>query len=403
MSILLQPLRQRTFALLWGATLLSNLGFWVQDLTMGWLIAGLTSSPSLVALVPAAGMLPTFLFSLPAGAFGDAVDRRRFLITVQVFFVALLAVFAVMVGLDRIDVWGVIGFAFVHGTLAAISSPTRQAILPSIVDAENVRGAVMLSAIGYNGSRAVGPMLGGIILAYFGPVAAIASYAVSCLLVCLVLFAWRHQPQPRGPLRFYDQSVAGMRYVWANAGMRRSLTLTGVYFLAVSPLWAFAPLIAKQFTHGNTRIFGLFLMALGLGAVIGGLNRRLTASSRFGVVLGAGALFSSIALAIIGLSHSMPLTLGGFFIAGLGWIGVSAGINSHMLLEAQPDYRSRVISMVLIVFSGGLGLGSFLWGQVAQHIGLGASFLLGALALLGLGAIALLRERRARAAAAPPA
>lgn len=395
MSILLRPLRQRTFALLWGATLLSNLGFWIQDLTMGWLIAGLTSSPSLVALVPAAGMLPTFLFSLPAGAFGDAVDRRRFLIVVQALFVALLATFAILVGLDRVDVWGVIGFAFLHGTLAAISSPTRQAILPSIVEADNVRGAVMLSAVGYNGSRAIGPMLGGVILAYFGPVAAIASYAVSCLAVGVVLVAWKQQRQPSGPLRIYGQSVDGLRYVWSNAGMRASLVLAALYFLAISPLWAFAPLIAKQFAQGNTKIFGLFLMALGMGAVIGGLNRRLTAHARFGVVLGAGAVFSAVALTIIGLSHSMPLTLAGFFVAGLGWIGVSAGINSHMLLEARADYRSRVIAMVMIVFSGGLGLGSFLWGQVAQHVGLPASFLMGAAALLALGAIAFLRERRA--------
>ncbi|HUD30779.1 MAG TPA: MFS transporter [Novosphingobium sp.] len=395
MSILLRPLRQRTFALLWGATLLSNLGFWIQDLTMGWLIAGLTSSPSLVALVPAAGMLPTFLFSLPAGAFGDAVDRRRFLIAVQALFVALLVAFAVLVGLQRVDVWGVIGFAFVHGTLAAISSPTRQAILPSIVDADNVRGAVMLSAVGYNGSRAIGPMLGGFMLAYFGPVAAIASYAVSCLAVGVVLFAWRHKPEATGRLRLYDQSVAGMRYVWTHAAMRGPLLLTAVYFLAISPLWAFAPLIGKQFAQGNTRIFGLFLMALGLGATIGGFSRHLTAHARFGVVLGTGALLSALALGIIGLSHSMPLTLCGFFVAGLGWIGVSAGINSHMLLEARADYRSRVISMVMIVFSGGLGLGSFGWGQVAQRIGVPASFLLGALALVVLGAAAVLRERRA--------
>lgn len=393
MSNLLGPLRQRTFALLWGATLLSNLGFWIQDLTMGWLIAGLTSSPSLVALVPAAGMLPTFLFSLPAGAFGDAVDRRRFLVAVQCAFVAVLAVFAVLVGMGRIEVWGVIGFAFVHGTLAAISAPTRQAILPSIVAEDEVRGAVMLSAVGYNGSRAIGPMLGGFILAWFGPVAAIASYAVSCLAVGIVLYLWRNQRQPMGRVQIYRQSMEGIRYVWTHAAMRQPLTLTSLYFLAISPLWAFAPLIARQFAHGNTRIFGLFLMALGIGAVIGGFNRRLTSTARFGVVLAIGAVFSAVALAIIGVSQSMPLTLGGFFIAGLGWIGVSAGINSHMLLEARADYRSRVIAVVLIVFSGGLGIGSFAWGQIAQRIGLADSFLLGALCLLAVGAVAFLLDR----------
>ena len=130
MSSLLRPLRQRTFALLWSATLLSNLGFWVQDLTLSWLIAGLTSSPSLVALVPAAAMLPTFIFSLPAGAFGDAVDRRKFLIAAQILFVLFITGFAIIVGLGQLTITILVGFAFIHGTLAAITSPTRQAILP---------------------------------------------------------------------------------------------------------------------------------------------------------------------------------------------------------------------------------------------------------------------------------
>ena len=394
MSILLQPFRERTFALLWGTTLLSNLGYWAQDLILGWLIAGLTNAPSIVALVPVAGMLPIFLFSLPAGALGDAVDRRRFLIVIQMLLVALVTMFAAFVAFGSIVVWLVIGFAFVHGTLAAISSPVRQAILPSIVEEKNVRSAVMLSAIGYNVSRAVGPMLAGLVLAYFGPAVGILGYAISCLAIGAVLYVW---PQPREPerqLRIYDQSVEGLRYVWMHPRMRGLLGLSALYFLAVSPLWAFFPLVAKGFAHGNSRIFSLFMISLGLGAVLGGMNRQLAAHARFGIVLSLGSLLSAAALGIIGLSSSMPLTLMGFFIAGLGWIAVSAGLNSHMLLEAQSDYRSRVISIVLIVFSGGLGLGSFLWGQMAQQIGVSTTFLAGSAALLALALAVFLRERK---------
>lgn len=393
MSTLFLPLRQRTFALLWGATLLSNLGFWIQDLTLSWLIAGLTREPAIVALVPAAGMLPIFLFSLPAGAFGDAVDRRLFLLTVQALFVLLLVGFAILVATDRIDAWRVIAFAFAHGSLAAISSPTRQAILPSIVDGANVRGAVTLSAIGYNASRAVGPMLGGLILAYYGPAAAIFIYAASCMAVGLVLYAWRHKTGVVERFRVVGQSAEGIRYVAAREQMRGPLLLTSIYFLAISPLWAFAPLIAKGFAHGNSRVFGLFMMALGLGAVMGGLSRHLTSQARFGVVLALGSLLSAVALAVIGTSQNMALTIAGFFVAGLGWIGVSAGINSHALLEAESRYHSRVISIVLIVFSGGLGLGSLMWGQVAQRAGLPAAFMAGAAALLALALTAFLRER----------
>lgn len=389
MSTLLRPLRQRTFVLLWSATLLSNLGFWMLDLTLGWLIAGLTSAPSIVALVPAAGMLPTFLLSLPAGAFGDAVDRRRFLIAVQATFFVLLAIFATLVALDLLSVWLVVGFALLHGSLSAISSPTRQATLPSLVGKESVRGAVMLSAIGYNGSRAVGPLLGGLVLAYFGPVAAIQVYAASCLAVGLVIYSWKYRPEPGAKVRILRQSAEGLSYVWAHPAMRVPLVLTGLYFLTVSPLWAFAPLIAKGYAHGNGKIFGLFMMALGLGAVVGGMSRHITTQASFGAILGLGAALSAGGLAIIGTTQLMSITLIGFFIAGLGWIGVSAGINSHMLLEAEPQFRSRVIAIVLIVFSGGLGLGSLLWGQVAQHIGVAGTCLAGAVLLLVLAGATL--------------
>lgn len=393
MSILIEPLRQRTFALLWGTSLLSNLGFWVQDITLSWLIAGLTSSPSLVALVPAAAMLPTFLFSLPAGAFGDAVNRRSFLISAQALFVLLLGAFAVIVALDRLSVEIIVVFAFVHGTLAAITSPTRQAILPSVVDEKHVRGAVLLSALGYNGSRAVGPMLGGLMLAYFGSVAAIITYAAACLTVALALYRWDYRPEPPKPLRLFALSTEGIRYVWHQPAMRRALGLTGLYFLAVSPLWAFAPLIAKSFAEGNSGVFGLFMMALGLGAVIGGFNRRLTANASFVAVLAAGSALSAIALAIIGLSQSIALTLIGFFVAGLGWIAVSAGINSHMLLASRPDFRSRAISIVLIVFSGGLGLGSLVWGQIGQLLALPATFVAASAALLVVAGTAMASTR----------
>lgn len=400
MPILLRPLRQRTFALLWGATLLSNLGFWVQDITLSWLIAGLTHSPSLVAMVPAAAMLPIFLFSLPAGAFGDSVDRRKFLITVQVLLVLLLVGFALIVGTGRTTIFLLVGFAFVHGTLAAVSSPTRQAILPAVVERENVRGAVLLSAIGYNGSRAVGPMLGGLTLAYFGSVAAILVYAASCLVVGLALYRWKHRPEPPQQRHLLALSQEGIRYVWQQPHLRRALTLTTIYFLSVAPLWAFAPLVAKSYAAGNSKIFALFMMALGLGAVVGGLNRRLTINSRFEVILSIGSALSALALATIGLSHSVVLALLGYFIAGLGWIGVSAGINSYILLEATSEFHSRAISIVLVVFSGGLGIGSLLWGQVGQRITLPPTFLVASGALFLLSGFALVGRSQGEAASA---
>lgn len=395
MDNLLRPLRQRSFALLWGATLLSNLGFWIQDITLGWLIAGLTTSPAQVALVPAAAMLPMFLFSLPAGALGDAVDRRTFLLLMQAGVVILLLLFAAAVALDRITIGGILLFALVSGTINAFAGPSRQAVLPSLVPAADVRGAVMLSAIGYNGSRAVGPMIGGFILASFGALAAILTYMASCVAVGAAILAWRQPPiAKKAKTPVLANMIDGLRYVFQRRELRGALLTTGLYFVAVSPLWAFAPLVAKRFADGDSSIFGLFMMSIGAGAVLGGFSKRLAGTRGFDRSLALGSTLSAVALALIAAADQIGWSLLGCFIAGLGWIGVSASINSFMLVEAEPTFRARAIAVVMIVFSGGLALGSLLWGQVGRLIGIGPAFAFGAAALAAVAIWAMVRARQ---------
>jgi MFS family permease len=389
MSELLRPLREPMFARMFCATMFANLGFWLQDVTLGWLVAGLTSSPSLVSLVAASGMLPTFLLALPAGALGDAVNRRTFLIVTQSLTLIWVLLLAAAIWLHLITPGVLILFALGAGVLAAIAGPTRQAILPSIVNDDDLPGAVQLSSIGFNGSRAFGPMLGGIVLAVFGPVFAVLTYAVGCVGVLLAFISWRGAPPaPVRTERLHEALVGGLRYIYGRSDLRDALLLTGGYFLCVAPLWAFAPLVARGFAGGDTRIFGLFMTSLGLGAALGGVILSPARRQNFGASLRTGCLFSTVGMAIIAASHHLPITLSGFFLSGFGWIGVTSGINSFTLLTADPAYRSRVISLVLIVFSGGLSLGSMAWGQIASVIGTPTAFGVSSALLAGLAVLA---------------
>lgn len=374
---------------MFAATLFANLGFWIQDVTLGWLIAGITDSPSLVSLVAAAAMLPTFILALPAGAIGDAVNRRKFLVVTQTLVSIVVLTLALTIWADRISAIVLILFALTNGILNAVAGPTRQAILPSIVSTEELPGAVQLNSIGFNGSRAFGPMIGGVVLAVFGPVAAILTYAVGCLGVLAVFISWRGAPlKPERTEKLHHALLSGLKYVRSRLDLRDALLLTGMYFLCVSPLWAFTPLVAQQFAQGDTRIFGLFVTCLGLGAAVGGVVLRPAQQRNFGGSLRNGGIFSTISFLLIAFSGQLVPTLLGFFIAGLGWIGVTAGINGFTLLTADPVYRSRMISLVLIVYAGGLSMGSFFWGQVANVIGTSRTFMICAVLLAGIALLA---------------
>jgi predicted MFS family arabinose efflux permease len=253
----------------------------------------------------------------------------------------------------------------------------------------------MLSSISYNGSRAVGPLIGGVLLAAFGSLTAVLTYAATCVAVMAATYVWRSQPTPRTDrIDVLGNVAAGLRYARGNPALWRPLAAAGFYFACVSPLWAFVPLIAKSHSAGSSSVFSLFMMAIGTGAVGGGLSRHLNGALGFFVSLRNGAILTAAAFVVIALSPGVAPALVGFLLAGMGWIGVSAGINSHILLETADQYRSRMIAIVMIVFSGSLSLGSILWGQVARQIGIPACFLI-ATALLAILAVSVLLRRSA--------
>lgn len=383
----LRPLRQPVFAMLWSATVLANLGFWLQDITMSWLMADLTLSPALISLLPVAMQLPIFLLSLPAGAWADRTDLRRFLLTTQALMTLLILGFAITIALGKVTIGTILLFAFSSGTLMAISAPARQAVLPSIVEQQDIRAAVMLSAIGYNASRAVGPMIGGILLAIFGPFLAMLSYAGSCILVGLALLSWHPRTITQAPTTSFLSDIrAGTRHVLYRADLRSGLFATFVFFLLVSPVWAFLPLIAKGYAKEQTEIFSLFLMAVGTGAVIGGFIKKLTNGATFSHTLRNGVCVTAFGMILIASVDIIALSLLGFFTVGLGWIAVGGGINAFVLTEAEAAYRARAISFVMIIFAGGLSIGSLFWGQAARHIGAHGAMLAGGLMLCALAA-----------------
>src|SRR5262245_7629384 len=191
------PLRQSLFRTLWIATIASNIGTWMQDVGESWLMVSLTNSPVLVALVETAGSLPVVLLALPAGAFADLVDRRKLLLVTQIWMLVAAAVMGALAIAGVMTPSLLLLFTFSLGMGSAMNSPAWQAIVPELVPRRELPQANLLFSVAFNVSRAVGPAVGGLIVAAAGPGAVFLLNAISFLGVIVVIYRWDRAGEKR--------------------------------------------------------------------------------------------------------------------------------------------------------------------------------------------------------------
>jgi MFS family permease len=209
------PFAHRSFAVLWGATVLSNIGTWMHDVGAGWLMTELSPSPIVVSAVQAATTLPIFLFALLAGAVADIVDRRKLLIGVNLYLAANAATLATLVSLDLVTPLVLILFTFALGTGAAFVAPAWQAVVPALVPREDLPAAIALNSMGINVSRAIGPALAGFLIVGIGLWSPFALNAVSFIGIIAALLWWRPPVASKRTLPAEDVGSAiinGLRY-----------------------------------------------------------------------------------------------------------------------------------------------------------------------------------------------
>lgn len=381
------PLREPLFRSLWGAAVISYTGTWMQNVGAGWLMTQLTMSPLMVGLVQAAATLPVFLVILPAGALADMVDRRRLLLISQAWMVAAAALLGVFTLLGHITPWSLLGFTFVLGLGAVMNDPAWQAITPEIVSAEQHAPAVALNSVGFNVARAVGPALGGAVIAATSSGVAFLLNAISFFGVILFLYRWkrpRHEVAETG--RVSVAILAGLRYVRSAPTVRCVLIRTGIFSLAASSLLALLPLIARP--HGADG-YGLLLGSFGLGALAGGalLPRLRSRLSVDGLVAFAMVLFGVMTMAAGRVQSFGWLSLV-LFTSGAAWIGILACLNVAAQTMSPAGLRARSLSVYLLVLQGGMAIGSAAWGALASRVGVSSALSGSAVALI-LGLLAV--------------
>jgi MFS family permease len=394
------PFRRRAFAILWIATVLSNIGSWMQNAASGWLMTSLSRAPLDVALVQAAATLPMFLFSLPAGALADIVDRRRLLIVVQVAATGLGVLFAGLVGLGWVTPNGLLAIIFVSGVTTILAAPAWQAIVPQLVAHEELSPAVALNGVGFNISRAIGPALAGLAIAGFGMASPFWLNAASNIIAIAALYWWRTEPaaQSLPAERFLSAMRGGLRYARHNRHLRATLVRSAAFFPLASVYWALLPLLVRQQIGGGPELYGILLGAIGTGAVAGAFVLPI-AKTRFGAdaLLATATSVTAVALLLFAIARDPGTALVACALAGISWIAVIATLSVAAQLALPAWVRGRGLAVFATVQFAGLAVGSVVWGQVAQTVGLPAAHLAAAFGLVAL--IPLLRRWHLQAGA----
>jgi MFS family permease len=385
------PLAQPLFRSLWIASVISYTGTWMQNVGAGWLMTRMTMNPLMVGLVQAAAALPVFLVILPAGALADMVDRRRFLLLTQGWMVLASGTLGIMTLTSCVGPRVLLLFTFLLGMGAVMNDPAWQAITPELVPAKQHAAAVSLNSAGFNVARAVGPALGGVVVAAVGCGSTFLLNAFSFLGVILFLYRWKRPiANPPNHQRMRAAIGEGFAYV-RGSGLAKSVLLrTGTFSVAAVAMLALLPIIASPY---GPRGYGILLGSFGLGALLGALalpwlREKLSVD---GVVAVTILVFAGMTFAA-GRAENFALLCAVMLVSGTAWIGILACLNVAAQTMCPAYVRARALSFYLLVLQGGMAVGATLWGALAKQIGVPDALGVAAV-VLALGVFALRGHR----------
>jgi MFS family permease len=380
------PLRFPEFRRLWSAQFTSNVGSWMQTVAAQWVMTGLTRSAFLLSAVSAASSIPVLLLAVPAGTLGDLLDRRRLILASQVTMLIGAVLLAVAAETGWLTAGVLLALLFVIGIGGAAGAPTWQTLQPELVPEADRHQAIVLGSVNQNLARAVGPAIGGLLLA--GTSAAIVFLANGFSFLA-VLGAVALTAIPKRKLTLPREHVsaavrASGRFV-ANSPVLLALIARAIAFVFLAgALWALLPIVARQRLGLGSGGYGLLLGCVGIGALAAAtfgpaVQRRMTPRVTYvlACLLVAG---SSVVLA---LTHSVALAVIALIVAGSAWI-TGLGLMSTAYQGQLPTWvKARAFSYYLVAFQGASGIGALCLGAIAQASSVTTAFLVvgGGLAL----------------------
>lgn len=367
------PLKIRVFKALFIASLASNIGTWMHEVAAAWLMTSLAPTPFMVSLVQAVATLPMFLFILPAGAIADTVNRKYLLVLTQSWMILAALTLSLLTfwGLTTSVILLVCIFGLAVGM--AFTNPAWQAIIPDIVPRNEIPSAVAISSMGFNLARAIGPALGGLIVASIGPAWVFLLNSISYIGVAMVLYSWKaEKPESTLPPESMFSAIrVGLRHVLNSRPMMAVLIKGGAFILGASAMWAVLPLYVRRDLNLGSLHYGILIGSLGLGAVLGGvLLSKVRARYSIDKTGTWVLIVFAVCILLISLFRNFYILSLLMFMGGIAWLILLSSYNIASQFALPAWVRARGLSIYSMVFFGGLALGSALWGFVANYIGI---------------------------------
>jgi MFS family permease len=377
------------FGTFWFACLLSNIGTWAQQMAQPWLLLSLGASSLLIGLDSFAMSAPLWLLTFIGGALADRGDRRRVITTFQSIqmFCPIVVVILLLFGI--IEPWMIIVLSLIVGITDALSMPSFQSIVPTIVEHEQIGSALALNSTQFNLSRILGPTLAGVLMASIGAIGCFAANAASYVPFLLVA-VWILPPGASMPANVRPPEkghlLAGLADITRDPNLQGALLTVFVTSLLCGPLLTFCPVLVKEAFHGDATQFSIALGAFGIGGLLGALallgidpgRDRRRISSWFALCYGAIVLFAGLDPWL----WVLPALLAG---AGLAMTVSNTSANTLLQATAPAHLLGRTVSLHMLAIRGGVSLGSLITGASAHVFGVRQALTInGALALAAL-------------------
>ncbi len=362
--------RNVTFTVILLASAVSNMGEAMFDTASNWLMTGMNPDPFMVSAVQVAVTLPMFLLTLPAGALSDIVDARKLLIGVEGFNAVVAIAFAAVVTLNWQTPGLLLATGFLLGVGGALGAPAWQLVPPMTVPASDLDKAIAINGASYNLTRAIGPAIGGLLIAGFGVSLPIWVNGLTSLAIVAALLWWRAPVEVEETLpaeRWLAAVRTGLRYARNSRDIDATLIRAIAYFPFASAYFALLPLIARKQMGDGPQVYGAMLGVIGVGSIAGsyGLN-KLKARLDPDRIAAVGTLGTIVALVFFGAARGPFLAFAACIIAGAAWIVVMTTLFMSAQVALPEWVRGRGLAVFLTVFFGAMTLGSAIWGKIAS-------------------------------------
>jgi predicted MFS family arabinose efflux permease len=402
-------LEHRDFRLFWVGLVVSNIGTWMQQFGLGWLVVQLAIkdgaphlAPFYLGLVGLARAVPGLAFGLFGGVVADRADRRRLLIITQTSASIVAAILAVLTITERINIVEVVLLSALNSIIFSFDAPTRQAMVPRLVSDKQLMSAIGLNSAAFNGATLIGPLVGGVLIIPFGVGGLMMINAITYLAIVGALLLMRPQPavEPTRNLSMLESIREGLSFIRGDPVLRWVIALSIATAMLTRPYIQLLPAEAQFLGVGALELSWL-LAASGAGALAGALaTASLGSWRRRGALLVGAALAHGTLLIVFGTQHTV---LGAMIFVGLTSLAVMVflGMANTLMQTRSPDaLRGRVMSVHTMVFMGFMPLGQMILGSVGTLIGINNAFLVGGVIVTLLAGYAAFRVTALREAVA---